>query len=910
MDSTKALNGDDFRAPSSLAFDSENRPYYFNDTYKEQFGKIYYLDDDGVEQVIDFKSELTSYLASNVDGGTHSAVDFEPVDTLYHANGMLSITPNNELFAAIYPRNPKPQNQDNYRFPVLVYSNNFQDTASSFEFHHFFDIDNRNDADLFIESNRGHNDITSWLPIIGLWERTGDKLHGSLNYSHLNTLTIYLPSYDNGLDLTSTLILSDSALHRSTHSGSRSWAATHDDITYIAYADIQPGDYHPTDLTKGKTSIVLAAIDRTTNSIISGSNSFFDTAHKPDEKIDKYPDGHCIPEIAVDGMGRLHIIIGSHSGSMKYYLSNHGSDKLTIDDFTLQHEVGEINDLAQNGLSYPSLIVNYENESLVTSRRRWGDNGLVRTKSHNFTNEHFLMVQCGDLTSSCYLNEIDYYTNWNHRLFIDNMGRVYSANALRSRYSSECAAEDPCEMHYAWALIYSDDGGVKWHVANKHRMANNIDGNQTYLVPAADTFVRNGLPDENYDGENNLLIKNNTPGSTTIREAYLKFDLSNLDFVSSALLTMTTESINSDGDITNFEVYRVTNDVWDETKLTWNNKPAYQTEILDSKLGDSSQVVFDLTDAINEEINANKVLSIAIVGKEEGNQRRIGFYSTTNQNGKSVIPKLTFTENSLNVLADSYVRSGTHSSNNFGTESKIAVKRYDNSSTERESYLKFDISHIDSVEKAFLILTPSLVNEDAPTTNYQVFGVTDNSWTETGITWDNKPNASGTYIDKILGSFGKMEWDITSLVNQEALQSHDTLSLVLKGEENGSKRNISFHSRETMNSDLIPRITFIGYSGQSSAREIPIVSNAGHYNEQKIEIYPNPTSDKVMIRSLGKISYYSLIDLNGRILQEGTFEVKDQSVKEIEISSLSKGLYVLRITFDTGDELIEKFLIE
>lgn len=68
-------------------------------------------------------------------------------------------------------------------------------------------------------------------------------------------------------------------------------------------------------------------------------------------------------------------------------------------------------------------------------------------------------------------------------------------------------------------------------------------------------------------------------------------------------------------------------------------------------------------------------------------------------------------------------------------------------------------------------------------------------------------------------------------------------------------------------------------------------------NEQensKIKFSPNPASDYFMVSSSQEIigEEYSIIDLNGKTLQEGTLTQKEQ---KIEIGNLSKGMYLFKI---------------
>ncbi|MDH5598849.1 MAG: T9SS type A sorting domain-containing protein, partial [Cyclobacteriaceae bacterium] len=66
-------------------------------------------------------------------------------------------------------------------------------------------------------------------------------------------------------------------------------------------------------------------------------------------------------------------------------------------------------------------------------------------------------------------------------------------------------------------------------------------------------------------------------------------------------------------------------------------------------------------------------------------------------------------------------------------------------------------------------------------------------------------------------------------------------------------------------------------------------------NEQTFEIYPNLTSDKLILNISDdnhKLKYYVISDIQGRIVSEGNLYAST----EINISGLNKGLYLIRVS--------------
>src|SRR5262249_41940595 len=97
----------------------------------------------------------------------------------------------------------------------------------------------------------------------------------------------------------------------------------------------------------------------------------------------------------------------------------------------------------------------------------------------------------------------------------------------------------------------------------------------------------------------------------------------------------------------------------------------------------------------------------------------------------------TASTTSVNPVADAYVQGGTAVDTNFGTAGTLIVKA-NFTNLNRESYLRFDLSAFNgTISSATLRLTP--VTVDAGTVLNGVSLVSDDTWGETTITWNNKP---------------------------------------------------------------------------------------------------------------------------------------------------------------------------
>ena len=124
---------------------------------------------------------------------------------------------------------------------------------------------------------------------------------------------------------------------------------------------------------------------------------------------------------------------------------------------------------------------------------------------------------------------------------------------------------------YALTAVASDDAGltVTSSVVNVSVVNN--------LLPVADAHVRDGTNADTNFGMNTILeVESSDPGDN--RDAYLKFDLSNISTnISSATLNVFAGN-NSNGGrgqgLAEFDLFAVANTSWGELTITWNNKPA------------------------------------------------------------------------------------------------------------------------------------------------------------------------------------------------------------------------------------------------------------------------------------------------------------------------------------------------
>jgi len=119
--------------------------------------------------------------------------------------------------------------------------------------------------------------------------------------------------------------------------------------------------------------------------------------------------------------------------------------------------------------------------------------------------------------------------------------------------------------------------------------------------------------------------------------------------------------------------------------------------------------------------------------------------------------------NTLAPVADSYVQADLPASN-FGTAATVKV----DGSPVTVSYLKFDLQGVAATKATLKVFTPT-----SSTTPINVRSVADTTWTETGLTYNNRPDLGSTAIPSPvpIAANSTLSYDVTSMVSGSGLVS-------------------------------------------------------------------------------------------------------------------------------------------
>ncbi len=164
----------------------------------------------------------------------------------------------------------------------------------------------------------------------------------------------------------------------------------------------------------------------------------------------------------------------------------------------------------------------------------------------------------------------------------------------------------------------------------------------------------------------------------------------------------------------------------------------------------------------------------------------------------ALVASAAATAQTLSPTADSYVEGGTWANSNFGTSTGLFAQTSNNAASSYDSYLKFDTTSIGgpgSVASAKFRVLASLASGSV---GMNAYAISDTTWSETGITWNNKP-ARGTVLGSVTvsgNSYVYYEFDVSSYIISEKAAGRNVVSFALHNPSNSSQA-IWMTSRES-----------------------------------------------------------------------------------------------------------------
>ena len=282
-----------------------------------------------------------------------------------------------------------------------------------------------------------------------------------------------------------------------------------------------------------------------------------------------------------------------------------------------------------------------------------------------------------------------------------------------------------------------------------------------------------------------------------------------------------------------------------------------------------------------------------------------GNFSKTNHKGVQMTTLLP--------IADAFVRNGGYASANYGRDTILDVKSANSSGYTRYSLLKFSISAVSSVSSAKLRIYGRNV-DNTTTISLAAYSVANDSWTETGITFNNLPVASTSALASVgVTSQSKYyELDVTNYVKSQ-LSGDKIVSLLIKNPTNQNS-NLVFKSRENANNK--PELVILSAASRSTLNEFELNKSsedisATTRNLKTTIVYPNPSKGHFNLKFPNDYEgdfFLDIVDQTGRVYNIGKTTVQiGGASKTVDISNLSlaPGVYYLRIKSKTKNEEVK-----
>lgn len=160
--------------------------------------------------------------------------------------------------------------------------------------------------------------------------------------------------------------------------------------------------------------------------------------------------------------------------------------------------------------------------------------------------------------------------------------------------------------------------------------------------------------------------------------------------------------------------------------------------------------------------------------------------------------------------ADAYVHGGSFANMNFGSNAQLRCKA-DAANVEfvRQSYLRFNLSSLPGTI-ASAVLRLKVASTTGSGDFHTAHAVANDGWTETGITWNNKPAAGSALATAVSPAVnGWIELDVKNQVTSELAGDLNFSTVLISG---GSQL-VGYHSKEAGNADDRPELVVTTLTG-------------------------------------------------------------------------------------------------
>lgn len=288
------------------------------------------------------------------------------------------------------------------------------------------------------------------------------------------------------------------------------------------------------------------------------------------------------------------------------------------------------------------------------------------------------------------------------------------------------------------------------------------------FIPNADTFADASNPDTNYGNAATLEVD-----GSPVKITYIRFNVTGIaGDIEQASLKFAVTNASTDGGT----IYAVTDNTWDETRVTYNNRPSYSSNSLQAigavDVGDV--VELDITPVIS----GNGEYSFAIVSDNTNGADFTSRESLVNP------PELHIKTKSRSFAPTSDASVSSQNPNtNYGVSDILEVDGV----AEKIAYLRFEVNGlIGNVNSARIILNVA----DPSDFGGRIFAISSNDWNEETVTYNNRPVIDGSALDELAAVTlsERVEFDVTN-----AIQGNGTYNFAIISD---NKNGVDYFSSE------------------------------------------------------------------------------------------------------------------
>lgn len=268
---------------------------------------------------------------------------------------------------------------------------------------------------------------------------------------------------------------------------------------------------------------------------------------------------------------------------------------------------------------------------------------------------------------------------------------------------------------------------------------------------------------------------------------------------------------------------------------------------------------------------------------------------------------------------DAYVRDGTNAGTAFGsTDAASLVTKLAPSgqlNNNREAYFTFDAASVSGTISAVTLRVYGRTEDDRDANvPVDLYTVSNTGWSESSITWNNKPAAGATALTTatVTDATGRYyTWNVTSYVQSEIAAGRPVVSFVLKNPQTTDGR-LLWNSKETGSNP--PQLAVTTTTTLQSSRLSSQATAEEEAKEMTLMAHPNPFRQSNTITfQLAAESYTHLAayDITGKqvaVLANGRLAAGTHRAY-IKPGAMQSGIYLLRLV-SNGKTITRKLVKE